>query len=156
MHTHTCAPTQRLLMCQEFSKRLGWWVVAALEGRGRRFLSLKRNSHQQHLQAQLATNSLLDAAKFLFLSPHFFSSSSVSWKNPVERWKVREMWELGLLVPSLLERRAVECWVASRLQHCPAMMEVNTLSQEQPLLSSSRQDMSKRCSLGSKWKDITG
>lgn len=87
-------------------------VVAALgDGGGRLFSlqALKCNFYQWHLQAQLTTNSLLGAAKFFYLNPHFFSSSPVSWKNRMERWKVRGVWELGLLVPSLPERKAVEC-----------------------------------------------
>lgn len=74
----------------------------------------------------------------------------------MKRWKVRGVWELGLLAPSLLERRAVECCVASKLQCRPALMQVNTLPEEQPLLSSFRLGMFERCLLGATQKDISG
>lgn len=99
---------QRLIMHHEFSRRRGC-VIAALESRGRRHPSLQAlKSNQWHLQTQLTVNSLLDATNFLHLYPHFFSPSSGNWKSHVEIWKAKGGWELGLLVPSLLEKKAIE------------------------------------------------
>lgn len=60
------------------------------------------------------------------------------------------MWEPGLLVPSLLERKAIE-WGGFKVTEMPWPEHL-----EQPLLSFSGLDMSKRCLLGDKGIDITG